>query len=139
MTINPITRIEQEQVLYIHDISRDMRKNIAGNSVLVDPGQPDLLYCVCENNGNGVDEHWPPNTYRHTKSMQYNIRKTKKYCNICNDLKSRRISNFERILENSDSTNLDEYNEFLHNRGVAIMASKAIMLILMLMVAVMVL
>ncbi|OAD03383.1 hypothetical protein MUCCIDRAFT_162950 [Mucor lusitanicus CBS 277.49] len=99
---------QQQEFPYI----TDPEVQIPPNCVVIDPGRRDMLYCMEENNTPQA-----PRMFRFTKSMQDKIRKNKRYRRILQQMKPRRIADMERELTNSNTLNLQVYQQYLQNFG----------------------
>ncbi|KAG1461109.1 hypothetical protein G6F46_005044 [Rhizopus delemar] len=98
---------------YIPSLNAQQHENIAGRYVTIDRGRRGCLYCVHENSTADA-----PRTYRYTKPCQDKMEKTKKYRRIYDAVKPQEVQNAEATLVNSQSLNLQNFEEYLRNRAL---------------------
>jgi hypothetical protein len=102
-----------ESTPYIADLNSQQHGEITDHYVTIDLGRRDLLYCVHENSTADA-----PRTNRYSKSCQDKMEKTKKYRRIGEAIKPQEVQNAEDTLVNSQSLNLQNFEEYLRNRAL---------------------
>ncbi|KAI7883370.1 uncharacterized protein EV154DRAFT_545503 [Mucor mucedo] len=105
-----------EKFKYISDLSTQEHKAVNGRCVAIDPGRRDLLFCVDEKST--VET---PIKFRYTKQDQDKTRKSKKYRNILQEMKSNNPAVYQAenaLAENqSSSLEMEAYRCFLERLG----------------------